>query len=511
MALKNITFNMGQGGLGTPLPGQDYISGYQIYSGTIPTSFTANVALPVYSVTDAESKGIVGDYSDETKAQGTYKITTLGSTGNKFTMTVVEPSYNGTTSTKTLVSYTKVAGDTTIALLGASITLAINNGNSGYTANFLTDTITITAKPGMGIALNTGTPIVVVIVGTIAGTLTQFTGGVASLKAVWHYQISEYFRVQSKGILYIQFSAVPSTYNFIEVNNLQVQASGKCRQIMVFSANGTSASLINADIDALETQSITMSGNYTPCSFVYSSNIIAITDLSTLPNLRTRTAEHCSMVIGQDGAGLGGWLSISTGLSVPQLGACLGAVSLSKVSECIGWVGKFNLSNGTENEVLAFSNTQTWATMYASYYNLLNQLDNYGYIFLTKKNNINGSYFNDSHTCISINSDYAYIERNRTIDKAVRNSYLELIPLANSPLLLNSDGTLSNSAIANFVDAEKPSMDQMVRDNEISAYAVIIDPTQNIQSTSTINITVKIVGVGVARNIVVNLSLNLSI
>ena len=52
---------------------------------------------------------------------------------------------------------------------------------------------------------------------------------------------------------------------------------------------------------------------------------------------------------------------------------------------------------------------------------------------------------------------------------------------------------------------------EMVGEKEISAYAVIIDPTQNIQSTSTINITVKIVGVGVARNIVVNLSLNLSI
>jgi hypothetical protein len=45
----------------------------------------------------------------------------------------------------------------------------------------------------------------------------------------------------------------------------------------------------------------------------------------------------------------------------------------------------------------------------------------------------------------------------------------------------------------------------MVRDGEASAIGVTIDPNQNVASTSELTITINIVPVGVARNIVVNI------
>jgi hypothetical protein len=47
----------------------------------------------------------------------------------------------------------------------------------------------------------------------------------------------------------------------------------------------------------------------------------------------------------------------------------------------------------------------------------------------------------------------------------------------------------------------RPNLDQMVRAGELSAFGIVIDPSQNIQTTSTLFITVKLISQGVARQI----------
>jgi hypothetical protein len=122
-------------------------------------------------------------------------------------------------------------------------------------------------------------------------------------------------------------------------------------------------------------------------------------------------------------------------------------------------------------------------------------------IFLKKHTGISGSYFNDSHTAITQTSDYAQIENNRTIDKAIRGINTSLLPSLNSPLQLNADGTLSETTIAYFESQAGVSLDAMVRDAEISAFEVTIDPAQDVLATSKIIIAVAIVINGVARYI----------
>jgi hypothetical protein len=289
---------------------------------------------------------------------------------------------------------------------------------------------------------------------------------------------------------------------------MQVQANGEVRQFMVFSAHGTSASNINADLDAIQAVGVTMANNYTPASTIYAPNIYAISDLSTLPNTRLRSDRYVSCFIGQDGNALGAELVVASGLAVPAMGACLGTIALAKVENDIAWVGAFNVSNGTEDETVSFSNGALVANVA---FNLQTQLDNFGYIFMIKKPGIVGSYFNDSHCAISVTSDYAYIERNRVIGKAERIIYTSYAPLEFSDLFVNPDGTLTGFTISIFKDAITPSMNAMVANGEISAYSISIDPTQNVISTSNINILVKIVPVGIARSITVTLAFSIAI
>jgi len=510
MALNDVIFVKGQGGLGRPLEGEDYISGLVYYTATLPSGFTSTSRIKsIGSTQDAINAGIKNDYSDATAAAGTYTVTAVGATGDVIEIKVADLSTSGVAQSTTLCTYTRTAGDTTVTLLAASIATAINNNtiNTGYSCISTAGAIAITAPKRLGVFLNSGTPISATITGTITGTIAQFTGGVASAFATYYYHISEFFRLQPKGQLYVGFFAVPSSYTFSEVQDVQNFAEGKIRQIGVFKTIGVAASFL-AEAQALQTQANTLAGLHKPLSIVYAADMVSVTDLSTLPDLATLSCGNVSVVISQDAAGQGNYLYKTSTKSITTLGATLGAVALAKVSEDIAWISKYNISSGAECDTVGFANG---ALLSAQSQSLLNILDNRRFIFLVKYVGISGSYFNDSHCSIALTSDYAYIENNRTIDKAIRGVYSSMLPNLNSPLVLNADGTLTDTTVAYFIGQASVNLEQMVRDTEISAFAVDIDTTQNVLSTSNLIISVKIVPIGVARQITVNIGFTLSI
>lgn len=510
--INNISFNLNTNGIGQPLPGSDYISGYLVYAASAPSGMTLGVPKLVYSLGQAEALGITNTYSDETAATGSFTVTASPVVGDIITIKVTQPAPNSTTNVITLCTYTTKSTDNTATQLAQSLKAAINNNTvTGFTATGAGATITITAAPGYGISLNTGTPLSYTNSDTLSPgllTLTQFSGGIASKLIFYHYQISEYFRMQPNGALWIGFYTTPSSYSFTEIGSMQNSANGVIRQFMVYSANGSSVANINNDLDAIQAVGASMSTLDQPAQVIYGSNMIGISDLTTLSNLGLRSDYYVSCIIGQDGANFGAQLCLNTGLSVPCIGACLGTVSLAPVENCIANVGLYNLSAGSELSVPAFANKVLVSSLPNSE---LVAIDSFRYIFLINKSGVSGTYFNDSYTACSPSNNFCYIERGRVIEKAQRIIYTSYLPLENSDLFLNADGTLTSTTIRVFTDALSPSLNQMVANSEISAYSILIDPRQNVQATSTINVTVQIVGVGIARNIVVNLGYVLSI
>lgn len=515
MAIGDITFVKGQGGLGRPLTGQDHISGLLFYTanGNLPSGFNTTSRIKAFtSVADAEKAGIKADYNDATAATFTYQITTAGSTGDTINIAVTEMPklVNGeyVANVVNLCTYAKKSSDSTTTIMAASVVAAINAGTltHGYSATNSSNTITITAPKRLGIYINSGTPVVVTLTGTIAGTLTQPSGGVASNQAVWHYHIAEFFRMQPKGVLYVGFFAVPSPYTFVEITTMQNFANGKIRQLGVFK---DSAAFATADLTAIRNEVVTnCDANKKPLSVLYGANLAATSDLTTLTDLNALNAEKASAVISQDGAGLGYQLWLATGKSVTTLGAHLGAVAFAAVNNSIKWVGKFDFSSGVELDTPAFANGTLVSSCSQS---LLDLVDSYRYLFLTKKVGKAGTYANDSHTAVIATSDYAYIENCRTIDKAIRGIYSSLLDDLGRDLVLNSDGTLADTTIAHLESQAELNLRQMVRDGELSAYSVAIDPTQNVLSTNKLVVAVQLLPIGVARAIQVNIGYTLSL
>ncbi len=305
MAISDVTFIKGQGGLGTPLPGEDFISSFLFYTanGNLPSGFsTTNRIKSFGSIEDAEAAGIKLDYSDATAATGTVTITAVGADGNTLNISVTAPDPLGSVVVD-LGTYKKVASDSTVTLVATSIASIINSGTSihGYSATFLAGVITITAPKKVGIYLNTGTPIVVTITGTITATITQFTAGTSSLKSVWYYHIKEYFRIQPKGLLFVGFFPIPATYDFTEIQTMQVFADGKIRQKAIYK-DGTAPS--TGDMGLIQGVLKTLEELHMPISWVlYTANMVSITDLTTLTDLNLLNASKVSFVISQDGAG----------------------------------------------------------------------------------------------------------------------------------------------------------------------------------------------------------------
>jgi hypothetical protein len=500
MALNKISFIRGTGGLGRPLQGFDHISGLVHYSNTLPSGFASNDRIKkVFSLSEAEDLGITDANIGETKATGSIEITAVGSNGDTIQILVAGPS-----GSIDLGTYTKVAGDTTVTNVAVAIKDIINAGEHGFTADNTAGVITITAPAGSGVFYNTGTPISTVIVGGITRTIVQFSAGVASPIDVLHYHVSEFFRIQPKGVLYIGVFALPTPYNFAEVTTMRVFANGEIRQMAVYAPGATyNASLVAA----LHTEVVKSEDEDAPFSAVLTPNIKG-TALNALPSLLANTSYRASVDIAQDGDGKGNDLYLAQGVSVGSAGLMLGTISLSAVNENIGWVGKFNISDGIEFDAVNFSNGAEFKAQSKS---LLDTLNDYKYIFVRKFNNRTGSYFNDSHTAIPNTSDFAYVENVRTMDKAIRLIYENTLEKLNSPILLNANGTIREEDIAEYERLVAIGLDQMERDEEVSAWSFSIDPSQDVLSTSTIEATVNIVPVGVARNIVFKVSFKTSI
>jgi hypothetical protein len=244
------------------------------------------------------------------------------------------------------------------------------------------------------------------------------------------------------------------------------------------------------------------------------------TTVSALTDLRLLTDQHVSVNIAQDGAALGSTLYTSTGKSIGSMGAQLGTIAASAVSQSIAEVGAFNISDGTEFDTPAFSTGELVRNITPT---LQGQLHDYGYVFLRKfagTVTITGSYWNSERTAIISTSDYNTISRNRTINKAVRGVREAVLPLLSSRVYLNTDGTLQTTDIANFQTAAGSPLSRMQSDGDLSGdqgsgqkgYAIVIDPTQQVLSNKTLNMTIKLLPVGVTEfiNITIGFVLKLS-
>jgi hypothetical protein len=344
-------------------------------------------------------------------------------------------------------------------------------------------------------------------------------GVTVSAYPVENYHISEFFKMAenvnglAQGVLYFMIKNITATaYDGTEIEDIQNFAEGDIRQVGVFLTDPYLAAMVT---DSQSSATVLETADR-PLSVLLAADFTATT-VGSLADARTLDSKNVSIVIGEDADGVGGALAVSEGYSITSLGITLGSVATAAVHENIGWRGKFDVTHGSEYEVLNFATGEALADQSQA---TIDALTEDGYVFLVKETGIVGSFHNDSPTATAITSDYAYIENNRTIDKAVRLVRENLINKINAPLYANpSTGKLSEATISDFSNDAFKALENMATNAEIStnedgtlpANSVLIDPDQDVLTSSNIILTVQIVPVGVARTITVNIGFVVSI
>jgi len=500
MALPNITVNRTQGNIVRPALSDDSTSGMVFYSNTYPSGFSgATQVAVVNSVKEAYDLGIVDDYSTETKATSTITFNTAISNSTSVTVLSNFPS----AATEVVSAFTFSATGT--ASQATELATYINNGLE-YFASATNNVVTVTAPQSTNsqlVGANINTKTLSFSGGSGNVTITAFSGGVSTDVRPWAYHISEHFRL-GNGRLYIGVFPVPGSFTFNEIKTLQDFANGEIRQVGVYKSGSWSGTFTAADVNSIQEVCNTLGDEKHPLSVVLQPNINGLT-LNALPNLQAYSAPNVSVLIGQDGANVGAAIANVFTYSVGMMGAVTGVISSFRVSDSIAWVGKLqSLPFSTaELDTPAFankalvSNTSTVAQ---------DALADKNYTFLRRIPDLAGSFISDSKTAVSNTNSFFSIERNRTIDKARRVVAAGLSPLLNSPVDVNSDGTLSALTINVYKQVCNTQLDVMVSNQELSAYSVNIDPNQNVLATDTINITLVLTPKGVARFITVDVS-----
>lgn len=342
-------------------------------------------------------------------------------------------------------------------------------------------------------------------------------GITATSNPVLHYHISEFFRVNEGAKLYFQ-SVLASDGNYTEVKVMQTFAQGSIRQFGICDFK-TPVSSLTASVGKLDEIAKELWTLNTPASFLASFKI-ASADIANLPDLHTLSVENVSVVLGQDGSGRGGFIA-KTMSSISCIGTVLGATSKAQVHESIAWVERQNLVTRLPyDKELTGGNLQAReldvsalcdGSKIGDYTPLqLQQLNDKGYLFGIKHTGIVGTFLNDSFTATALNSDYAYIENNRTISEAVRGINKVLVPKISSPMYVDPDtGLLDETSVSALEGLCDEVLAQMQRNGNISGFKVSINPNQQVLSTSKLEVVLRIIPVGTLREIEVKIGLTL--
>lgn len=335
----------------------------------------------------------------------------------------------------------------------------------------------------------------------------------AGENAILWYHIAEYFRVATAGKLYIKVIA-SETFDgtYLQIGEMQSFAEGEIKQFGVYEPTSTditgSIQLIAGVLDILENESA-------PTVAVYAPRLLN-TEIATLTDIKTLARANVAVILGEDMAGFAPSLYDFNPLlkTVSCIGACLGAVAKSKVSESIAWIEKQNLvtapypqKTSAELDVIQLATTPLKSLLKSQVQTIVDK----GYILPIKHVGITGTYFSSDATATLVTDDFNNIRANRTYNKGSRSLRKVLLPKLSGPVELTAEGNIKAEFIAYLKGIGSEPLQAMLEAKEISAFSIDINPNQKILSSQTLTIIVNIVPIGIASDIVVNLGFTVSI
>ena len=340
-----------------------------------------------------------------------------------------------------------------------------------------------------------------------------------------HYHVSEFFRMNPSGTLYIQVVAQSVTLTQMALKSnaylkkLLTEAVGKVKvaalvrcpasgytptinngldgDVLTVTGGVRTGAVINAqalaDEEASESRPI-------DCIIIEGRSYVGV--VGSVSDLTLCASAQIGVFIGQDKTIADG-NALFNGMAA--VGTLLGLIGATKVGESIAWVQKGNIQSGADSAFLvpALSSHAELKTYIASdFVNLAAK----GFMFCYIYPSYDGVYVKGEPTATLATSDYSELRLNRTINKAIRTIYQSIMPDVASPLPIDpATGKLTPEVCTYFENKGNAVLENMGRDQEISGGKCYVDPSQNVLSGSGLEVDMNITPLGKADPIKVKI------
>lgn len=318
-----------------------------------------------------------------------------------------------------------------------------------------------------------------------------------------YFDITEYFRLAPEATLYLYDNQTgDEVRSFLNLNK-EIKGYGFH---LAFDAAGTNlVSTINAHQ--------AMVNSLAEVNRLIDFVLIGADGLSTFTqNLTALSAPNVSVTIACHDTN-----------RITAVGAALGMLAVRQINENMGSVNierKPRAKAGTPDYPLTDVVLNRWIEAFTSKGDnvdslngsALNDLLEKGFILAAGYEGYAGFFFTNSNTCITTTSDFAYIENNRTWNKAARIIRATLLPKVKGKFKKNpSTGFIAASTVASWNSSLNKELEKMVARDEISGYDVYVQPNQIVNNTTPCVVSAMIVTDGIVHEFNVKLGLTNSI
>lgn len=226
-------------------------------------------------------------------------------------------------------------------------------------------------------------------------------------------------------------------------------------------------------------------GNYKPFRVVLECRAYD-GDAGNVVDLTAKEKNAVAVVLGDTASGAGS-----------AVGLLLGRLASIPVQRNPGRV-----KDGSLNITTAYIGSETVATAEGD----IATLHGKGFITFRRYVGKAGFYFTDDPTCTLTTDDYRSLARGRVIDKAIVIAYSTFVNEILDEVAIDSNGRIETVKAKYYQSIIESAVDlAMTSESEISSFSATIDPEQNVLSTNKITVEARIVPVGYAKEIVVNL------
>ncbi|MDK7675102.1 DUF2586 family protein [Weeksella virosa] len=325
-------------------------------------------------------------------------------------------------------------------------------------------------------------------------------GITATENAFMHKQIKDFYSVAGSGVeLWLMLVSDATTYeqmsdiNADYLTRLISDAKGRVRVVGLIK-KATTAPTLTAGIDSdvslavpkLQALADDFADKYFPFRAIISGNNFSGT-VSDLRDYTESDFNRVSMLIANnDGAN-----EASIGLNLGKQASIPSQRSQARVKD-----------GAVLNEQAYFTNGEAVESLS----NALDTIHDKGYTFFRTFAGRSGYYFTDDPTLTNVTDDFKSLTNGFVMDEAVLIGYDTLIEELSDEVPLADNGSIHPAILKNWqANIERNIKTLMVDQGKLSAVRCVIDANQNIVSTGVLNVEIRLLPVGYAKEIIVNI------